>query len=587
MASKMGVDELVRACETSPDSLITLVALIEFCKVALGSTEVPLSQLVKSLADVARTQLAREKILDTVLVAEICSVPWPSDDSSLVVELCRLGGNLCFDSPLGRETVRQAGMLDRLAELVQGLHDQKLSKIWTVLPAFLHNYCADNLQCLNTVQHIAEVTAKHFANKDEVMDSSDIDEEGLSQVDEAAMESYASFLAGLSDHEGKLNLFKDLAVVGSITEILAYSKSEETIGSVLELLQELFEDEDLSSAYIEQNFVEILLEKISSWPSELVNSALDLLALLSSHPTILPRILHPTAPLHTAVTSWFTSQPSPHHTATAALIYGNFCTTDASCLQLLSTTIPPVLVTLLAPSSPHKLLHAVIGCLRNLSVCQAAREQLIGLFLPEASCQLLLHLSCGTDHTVTPKLLSTLRLVTQGDQSSSAKIGRDKDLLRGIVKIAQISIVPALNIEATRLLSSIARYSKDTNTVENVIECEATPLLLGLLNSPHPQLINEMLVALNIGAANRPPFAKLVEQIDSEFLAPKVVDILQMQNCPKEIKHNAVTLAYNILEWNFTSIKVHFTNSNLKQAILIFDPDTESEMSNNVLQHFS
>jgi len=582
----MGVDELVSACETSPDSLVPLTALIEFCKEAIGSPGVPLSQLVKSLADVARTQLAREKILDTNLVAEICSVPWPRDDSSLVVELCRLGGNLCFDSPLGRETVRQVGMLDRLAELVRGLPDQRMSRIWSVLPAFLHNYCADNLQCLNTVQHIAEVTAKHFANEDEVMDSSDIDE-APAQMDEAAMESYASFLAGLSDHEGKLCFFKDLAVVGSINKILACSKSEETISSVLELLQELFEDEDLSSAYIEQNFVEILLEKISSWPSEPVNSALDLLALLSSHPTILPRILHPTSTLYTAVTTWFTSQPSPHHTATAALIYGNFCTTDTSCLQLLSTTIPPVLVTLLAPSSPHKLLHAVIGCLRNLSVCQAAREQLISLFLPEASCQLLLHLSGGSDHTVTPKLLSTLRLVTQGDQASSAKIGRDKDLLRGIVKIAQISIVPALNIEATRLLSSITRYSKDANTVENVIECDATPLLLGLLNSPHPQLINEMLVALNLGAANRPPFAKLVEQIDSEFLASKVVDILQMENCPKEIKCNAVTLAYNILEWDLTSIKEHFTDSNLKQAILMFDPETESEMSKNVLQHIS
>jgi len=582
----MGFGELVSACDASPDSLVPLAALVEFCHNALRSPEVPLTRLLKSLADVARTQLAREKILDSGLVAEICSVPWTRDDSSLAVELCRLGGNLCFDSPLGRETIRQAGMLDRLAELVLDLSDHSVSRVWSVLPAFLHNYCADNLQCLNTVQHIGEVTAKHFANKDEVMDSSDIDGEGPGQVDEAAMESYASFLAGLSDHEGKLVFFEDLAVVGSIAKILASSKSEETISSVLELLQELFENEQISSAYVEQNLVEVLLENISSWPSEQVSSALDLLALLSSHPNILPRILHPTSPLHTAVTTWFTSQPSPHHTATAALIYGNFCTTDASCLQLLSTTIPPVLVTLLSPSSPHKLLHAVIGCLRNLSVCQAAREQLIGLFVPEASCQLLLHLSDGSDHTVTPKLLSTLRLVTQGDQGSCAKIGRDKDLLHGIVKIAQISIVPALNIEATRLLSSITRYSKDTSTIENVIDCNATPLLLGLLNSPHPQLINEMLVALNLGAASRPPFAKLVEQIDSEFLASKVSNILQMENCPREIKCNAVTLTYNILEWDLTSIKEHFTNPNLKQSILNFDPEIESEMSKNVLQHF-
>jgi hypothetical protein len=116
---------------------------------------------------------------------------------------------------------------------------------------------------------------------------------------------------------------------------------------------------------------------------------------------------------------------------------------------------------LLSPSSPHKLLHAVIGCLRNLLVCQDAREQLIGLFLPEASCQLLQHLSPGSVHTVTLKLLSTVRLVTKAGQASCDRIGRDWTLVQGIVKIAQSSIVPALDIEATRLQSSIISYSKD------------------------------------------------------------------------------------------------------------------------------
>jgi len=576
--TKMGLEELVSACEVSPSSPAPLAALLSFCQERIGApTDLALYQLVKALADVARNQLGREKILDSSLVQEICSAPW-SQDHTLVVELCRLGGNLCFDCPLGRETVTQAGLLGKLADLVQSLPEDSHSKVWTVLPAFLHNYCADNLQCLNTVQQIADVTAKHFAK---ITDESMEDE--CHEVNEAALESYASFLAGLSDHEGKISFFLLLPLAKSIICILSKSTSEETISSILELLQELFEDEFIGNVYAEINMVNILLVKMNIWPSELVTSALDLLALLSSHSSILPKILNPTSPLHSAVTAWFNNQPSPHHTATAALIYGNFCTTDASCLQLLSTTIPPVLVTLLSPSSPHKLLHAVIGCLRNLSVCQAAREQLIGLFLPEASCQLLVHLSSESDHTVTPKLLSTLRLVTQGDQGCCTKIGRDMVLVQGIVKIAQISIVPALNIEATRLLSSFIRYSKDSIVVENALAADATPLLLGLLNSPHPQLINEMLVALNLAAANRPPCAKLVEQIDSEFLASKVVDIILMDNCPKEIKCNAVTLVHNILEWNLTSIKDNFVNSNLKDTIINFD--SESDISKQILNN--
>jgi len=577
----MGLVELVGACETAPDSPAPLAALIEFCQDNLAATTI-LHLLVKALADVARTEMGRQKILDTNLLVEICSVPWSRDTSSLlVVELCRLGGNLCFDSPLGRETVSQAGLLGKLSEVVPGLQDDRL---WAVLPSFLHNYCADNLQCLNTVQQIAEVTAEHFADNQEAMDSTDANGECHPQVDEAGMESYASFLGGLSDHEGKHDFFKMIPIIRSIIKLLSSSTSEETISSILDLLQELFEDEQVGNAYVQENFVDILLKNINTWPSELVASSLDLLALLSSHSSILPKILNPTSTLHTEVTTWFTTQPSPHHTATAALIYGNYCTTDENCLHILSTTIPPVLVTLLSPTSPHKLLHAIIGCLRNLSVCQQAREQLIGLFLPEASCQLLLHFSSGSDHTVTPKLLSTLRLVTQGDEQSCKRIGRDGELLQGLVKIAQISIVPALNIETTRLLSSIVRYAKDSAVVENIVDNDVTPLLLGLLNSPHPQLINEMLVALNLAAANRPPNAKLVEQIDAEFLAAKLADILEMENCPKEIKCNAVTLAYNILEWKLTSITENFTNSNLKEAILDFNPESESDMSRKVLE---
>jgi len=578
----MGLAELVSACETAPDSPAPLAALIKFCQDNLAATTI-LHLLVKALADVARTEMGRQKILDTNLLMEICSVKWSRDITSLlVVELCRLGGNLCFDSPLGRETVSQAGLLGKLSEVVPGVKNDKL---WAVLPSFLHNYCADNLQCLITVQQIAEVTAEHFADNEEAMDSTDASGECYPQVDEAGMESYASFLGGLSDHEGKHDFFTLIPIIRSIIKLLSSSTSEETISSVLDLLQELFEDEQVGNAYVDHNLVNILLENIKTWPSDLAASSLDLLALLSSHSSILPKILNPTSTLHTEVTTWFTTQPSPHHTATAALIYGNYCTTDENCLQLLSTTIPPVLVTLLSPSSPHKLLHAIIGCLRNLSVCQQAREQLIGLFLPEASCQLLLHLSSGSDHTVTPKLLSTLRLVTQGDEQSCARIGRDKELLQGLVKIAQISIVPALNIETTRLLSSIVRYAKDSAVVESIVDNDVTPLLLGLLNSPHPQLINEMLVALNLAAANRPPNAKLVEQIDSEFLAAKLADILEMENCPKEIKCNAVTLAYNVLEWKLTGITENFANSNLKQAILDFNP--ESDTSKQVLEYLN
>jgi len=571
----MDLQHLAAACDSNPADPSTIKTLITYCTDLLNSSSTVPAEVIKALADLARNALGREKILDTALVQQVSVIPW-SCDHSLVVELCRLGGNLCYDCPLGREAVSQTGVLDRLADTVKNLDNDSQSRVWSVLPAFLHNYCADNLQCLNLVENLARVAAEHFSRSDEAMDSfnsSNVNSEG-GGVNEQALESYASFLAGLTEHEGKVLLFSTDIFVQSILTILNTSSSVETLGTTLELLQDIFEDESLSNVYVEQNVVALLLSKMDSWPSDVATSSLDLFALLSSHASVLPKILHPSSPLHTAVTEWFTTQPSTHHTATAALIYGNFCTTDDSCLQLLSTTIPPVLVTLLSPSSPQKLLHAVIGCLRNLSVCLAAREQLLGLFLPEASCQLLVHLSLGSDHTVTPKVLSTLRLVTQGDQTSCARIGMDTSLIGDIIKIAGNSLIPALNIEATRLLSSVIRYSKSTAVVENAINADVTPLLLGLLNSPHPQLLNEVLVALNLAAANRPPSAKLVEQLDCEFLGSKIVDIIKMESCPKEIKSNAVTLVNNILGWNFTGISDALETSDLKTTISKFESES-------------
>jgi len=569
----MDLQGLSEACDSNPTDPSPIQALITYCKDLLNSSSTVAVEVIKALADLARNTLGREKILDSGLVQQVSVIPWTSDHN-LVVELCRLSGNLCYDCPLGREVVSQAGMLDRLANTVQNLDKDNHSRVWSVLPAFLHNYCADNLQCLNLVENLAKVASDYFSRIDEAMDSSISNEDSEGDVNEQALESYASFLAGLTEHEGKIKFFSLGVVVKSISSILNTSSSEETLVSMLELLQDIFEDESVSNVYVEQNVVSLLLSKINSWPSDVVTCSLDLFALLSSHASVLPRILHSSSPLHTAVTEWFTTQPSPHHTATAALIYGNFCTTDESCLQLLSTTIPPVLVTLLSPSSPQKLLHAVIGCLRNLSVCLAAREQLLGLFLPEASCQLLVHLSQGSDHTVTPKVLSTLRLVTQGDQTSCERIGMDTSLIRDIIKIAGNSLIPALNIEATRLLSSVIRYSKSSAVVENAINADATPLVLGLLNSPHPQLLNESLVALNLAAANRPPSAKIVEQIDIEFLGSKIFDIMKMENCPKEIKSNAVTLVKNIMEWNFTGINDALARSELKNAIFNFESES-------------
>ena len=100
------------------------------------------------------------------------------------------------------------------------------------------------------------------------------------------------------------------------------------------------------------------------------------------------------------------------------------------------------------------------------------------------------------------------------------------EIVHAIVKIGQYSLVPGLSIEATRLLSSLIRYSKDSEVLRISAVEKATPLLLNLLNSPHSQLINETLVSLCLLSAPLPPIAEVVEGIDPEFLSNKILEII-------------------------------------------------------------
>ena len=101
--------------------------------------------------------------------------------------------------------------------------------------------------------------------------------------------------------------------------------------------------------------------------------------------------------------------------------------------------------------------------------------------------------SQGTDHAVTQKLFSTLRLVTQvwfwisikskilifqGRETACIELGKNEALIEGVVKIEKYSLMPGLGIEAARLLSSIVRYSKNVNIASFTVRSRGTKILI-------------------------------------------------------------------------------------------------------------
>jgi len=258
---------------------------------------------------------------------------------------------------------------------------------------------------------------------------------------------------------------------------------------------------------------------------------------------------------------------------------------DSNCSSLARTSVPATLVTLLHPTSEAKLLHAVTGCLRNLSVCKEARELLCSLFLPQACCELLLHLTSTSEHTVTPKLVATLRLVTQGQADECRGLGARPDMLACLVSISQFSLVPALAIETARLVASIVRYSEEPATLAACLQAEGClPLLTSLLNSPHPQLVNEVVVVLAVACAASPPHPSLTSSLDLPFLAARLAATLRLATCPPEVKANVVRVVAALVSWGSEEVmeELRGGDGDLRGAVEQFD--AQSDVARKVLQ---
>ena len=401
---------LIKNYEDAPDNPECYQELVAFCRGKLVANNGNLedgSLIILALADSARSVTGREVVVKSDIVRDVVTINW--DSNEILIQVCRLGGNLCFDNPEGRKCLLEANVLEKLSQVMAEKQlDDSPSKLWFLIPSLLHNYCHENPRCLGSANKLIMVAARHFQGVENK-------QENVEQVD-----NFVTFLSGLHQHEGKAELFTEKDIVTSLMHILENFDFESSIVSVLDLLQELFEDENICNVFVENRVLSALMKRTEglcvsdtgeALSEDVASQTLDLLALLSSHGSIVPKIL--TSELDMSLSLWMTSPPSPHHLATAALVAGNMATSDSSVLQLLDTAIPGLLISHVSPGSPGKVLHAVIGCLRNLAVCQAARDKLSQLGLVGTSCRLLVSLSSGTDHTVTPKLLSTVRLVTQ------------------------------------------------------------------------------------------------------------------------------------------------------------------------------
>jgi len=301
------LEALAAAVAAAPQDPLARRRLVEHCREEVAVT----SRLLEVLADLARSEEGREEVLGEGLLGVLVARVEVLDGEAMAVQACRLGGNLCFDSPEGREAVEAAGLLHLLTSTIATSSSlPHTSRLWTILPAFLHNYCADHPSCLVGVVEVVAAAALHYTTLLE---------------EDATVEAWASFLSGLSEHEGRILLFSRPAVLGSVLHLLHLTTDREIAAVLLELIQELCDDETLACQALELGLLPLLLARVGEGEEEEESVVLDILALLSSHPEALEALLHHSSPLPPLLPAWLASAQG-RRAAAAALVYGNYCT---------------------------------------------------------------------------------------------------------------------------------------------------------------------------------------------------------------------------------------------------------------------
>ena len=136
------------------------ILLLKCCRCHLNPHQVS-SPLLEALADIARTEEGREAVMVAELLPTLLNrAETHFAGEEMALQACRLGGNLCFDSPQGRRLVEEAGLLRLLTIAVPHLPSPP-GKLWQVLPAYIITFVLGT-SCALFVSLLRELPLRHL-----------------------------------------------------------------------------------------------------------------------------------------------------------------------------------------------------------------------------------------------------------------------------------------------------------------------------------------------------------------------------------------------------------------------------------------
>ncbi|XP_039293340.1 rap1 GTPase-GDP dissociation stimulator 1 [Nilaparvata lugens] len=467
-----------------------------------------ISTLAKS--DGGRAACNAESRLIAVLMERLAAVGSNGGDIQVLGQTCRALGNIIFEALYNTSETKKAivdgdGLVLAMKaikySIAQG-NGEHARQLRTYAVGFLHNLiiAEEELYQKALDMDIMEVLGS-------VLEQGVLTREGEEAAIHAAI--LLNVLTESADPPGSLQISERISA--SVVKTLEASNCRELSELWLQLLHSQAENETVRMYLAKAGLCELLIQLLEKHHAlvkddetrNLMKMACDLIIIIMNGDESMNLLYgEGKGKVFVGMLSWLTST-DVYMQITGALAMGNFARTDRHCIQMVDCGVSKKLIALLSNNNTSaadiRLQHALLSALRNLVIPSQNKSKVLADGLLDAIFPVL----TVPTFPVVFKLLGTLRMVIDGQESAARQLGCNRELLSRLVEWCTTDDHPGVQGEASRLLAWLVKNSRDRDVMGCMVATGAVQQLVAMITAEHWVMQGEALLALSLLAAMR------------------------------------------------------------------------------------
>ncbi|CAB3258776.1 unnamed protein product [Arctia plantaginis] len=556
---------------------------------------------IQAVSELVKCEEKRETYADKAIIAPILGIlqkDITTENVELIKQCCRALGNLCCDCDNSRQIILESGGIPILIKLLERSFNMKLEAIQMLVAKSLLNYSIGGSEFSESIVKggLIEVLARILSME---LEKVDFDDDMISTcllILSVINDNSPEFLFEETINKLVLKILKDTTNVeiselcvdhlltqaehDSVKTLLA---NEGGVQLVCARLEQLVDKHDAGDLNADDTEVQSIMKQ-----------ACDLVIIVLTGDEAM-RILYKNGmgEVYISMVKWLDS-PNYHLLTTAVLAIGNFARQDDYCIQMMQDNIFDKLLDIfetyhkleirssagpqpVAGATLSKLQHGAVSALRNLSVARDNKRRAAAA--GRAAPALLRALPLVRDHHVAYKLLATLRMLLDGQESVAKLLASDAEALASVARWGHAPEHTGAGGEAPRLLAWAVKQLRHHPHWAHIVQVDGCiSSLVNMLVASHSLMQNEAILALTLLAIESLKKLSPDEQTDydygksftSQLIKSEIgkhVTILVDTNCakmPVEVAENLlafldITSKNNEVQLDYKEAKVHET----------------------------